>query len=270
MNEQELKQHIQKTFDTVSPGYDNGALRFFEYAAQGLPAVFEFAGDERVLDVASGTGTPAAAIAPHVPSGSVTGIDFSQGMLAQAKAKAAERNLHNIRFERMDMTAMSLPEAHFDAANCSFGVFFVEDMVGLVRHIGSKLKPGGTLVTTHFYDGSFSPISETFLSRVETYGIEVPPIGWKRVGDEALNVELFRSAGLTNIETQRKNVGYHLKDAGEWWDIVWHAGYRGLVAGLEPERLEQFKREHLEEIDALATDDGIWLNIEVIYTKGTK
>ena len=67
MNEQEMKLNSQKTFDTVSPGYDNSALRFFEYAAQGLPAIFDFRGNERVLDVASGTGTPAAAIAPHVP-----------------------------------------------------------------------------------------------------------------------------------------------------------------------------------------------------------
>ncbi|MCF6282294.1 MAG: hypothetical protein L3J28_08815 [Candidatus Polarisedimenticolaceae bacterium] len=52
--------------------------------------------------------------------------------------------------------------------------------------------------------------------------------------------------------------------------MIWNAGYRGLLAGLEPERLAQFKREHLAEIETFQTDDGIKLNIGVIHTKGRR
>jgi len=33
---------------------------------------------------------------------------------------------------------------------------------------------------------------------------------------------------------------------------------------------EQFKQEHLAEIAALRTDKGIWLDVGVLYTVGTK
>ena len=58
--------------------------------------------------------------------------------------------------------------------------------------------------------------------------------------------------------------------AGEWWDIVWNAGFRRLVAQLSQKDQERFKREHLEEVGTLRTDKGIWLDVGVLYTVGTK
>ncbi len=52
--------------------------------------------------------------------------------------------------------------------------------------------------------------------------------------------------------------------------MIWNAGYRGLIAGLEPDRLEQFKAEHLTEVESLKTDKGIWMDVGVIYSKGLK
>jgi hypothetical protein len=65
-------------------------------------------------------------------------------------------------------------------------------------------------------------------------------------------------------------VGYYLESADEWWDIVWNAGFRRLVAQLSPQDRERFKQEHLLEIGALRTDKGIWLDVGVLYTAGTK
>ena len=66
MNEAEKKEHIRKTFDSVSNDYDCHALRFFANAAAQLPRLFEFNGDEQVLEAACGTGTPAMAMAIRV------------------------------------------------------------------------------------------------------------------------------------------------------------------------------------------------------------
>jgi hypothetical protein len=59
-------------------------------------------------------------------------------------------------------------------------------------------------------------------------------------------------AGLENIEVFSEQLGYQLKDANEWWDVVWNSGFRGPVSQLSPEQLEQFKQEHLAEVDKLA------------------
>jgi hypothetical protein len=44
----------------------------------------------------------------------------------------------------------------------------------------------------------------------------------------------------------------------------------GSVARLSPTDQDTFKREHLEEIAELATEEGIRLDIDVMYTIGSK
>jgi ubiquinone/menaquinone biosynthesis C-methylase UbiE len=268
MNEQERKQHIQNTFNTVSEGYDNPALQFFINSAKQLPTILGLKGDEHILDVATGTGIAALELARSVPKGNVTGIDFSDGMLYQARNKAGAQQLTNTNFLHMDMQAIEFPNEHFDAANCSFGIFFVEDMQGTLIHIAQKVKPGGRMICSSFTESAFQPIQEIFLDHLEEYGVERPPISWKRIADEEKSAALFNIAGLTNIQFQRHNAGYYLQDAGQWWNVVWNAGYRGLVSQLNEEQMESFKQLHLSEIQKLATDKGIWLDVEVLYTMG--
>lgn len=268
MNEQERKQHIKATFDTVAALYDCDALRFFRHAAAILPEVFDFEGGESVLDVAAGTGIPALSMAPHLPRGTVTAVDLSEGMLAQAAAKCHAKGFTNVVVQQMDMTAMTFPDVTFDAANCSFGVFFVEDMSGTLRHIAAKVKPGGKVVTTHFRAGSFAPLVDLFLRRVEAYGLPAPPPGWLRVASEEQNIELFEAAGLAQPNVASHNVGYYLHDAAQWWEVIWNAGFRSLIAPLDEERLARFRQEHLAEVSELMTADGLLLDIGVLITKG--
>jgi hypothetical protein len=53
MDEQQRKALLKETFDTVSSGYDNRALRFFPESAKHLAACLDLRGDEKVLDVAT-------------------------------------------------------------------------------------------------------------------------------------------------------------------------------------------------------------------------
>jgi hypothetical protein len=112
------------------------------------------------------------------------------------------------------------------------------------------------------------PLKDLFLNRISAYGVQDPPQAWKRIANPAGCRQLFEAAGLTKIRVEQRNVGYHLAGAEEWWDIVWNAGYRRLVAQLPTSKQEQFRREHLEEVDALRNKDGIWLDVGVLYTVG--
>jgi len=270
MDEQAIKSMIQQTFDTVAEGYDNRALRYFADSAYHLAEMLKLSGSERVLDVATGTGSNALAIARQLPTGKVTGVDFSSGMLAQARAKAEQEGIFNADFVEMDMQKLSFPDNHFDVASCAFGIFFVEDMAGLLKHIASKVTKGGRIGIASFYDSAFQPVAELFFSRIEQYGIERPSISWKRVSTKEKLGDLFASANLGEVSVTRKNLGYHLSNAEEWWDVIWYAGFRGLVDQLSPNDLKHFKQVHLDEIQQLATIEGIWLQVEVMYTVGIK
>lgn len=267
MDEQQRKTLLKQTFDTVAEGYDSPALRFFPASAEHMAGLLNLSGNEHVLDVACGTGNAALAIARKLPAGRVTAVDFSPGMLNRARQKAASAGIGNIEFVERDMQALGFAR-EFDAAVCAFGIFFVEDMQAQLSRIAAAIKPGGRVMITSFEEEYFAPLKELFLKRIETYGVPPHPQTWKTIAHEDGCRQLFQKAGLGNVEVHRENFGFHLKNAGEWWDIVWNAGLRRMVTGLTAGDQERFKLEHLREIDALGTEQGIRLDVGVLFTSG--
>lgn len=92
-----------------------------------------------VLDVACGTGDLSLDLLRR--GHRVTGVDFSEQMLALARRKAAAA-----RFQLADAEALPFPDATFDAVTCAFGIRnFVHLEQGL-REMLRVLKPGGRLL----------------------------------------------------------------------------------------------------------------------------
>ena len=222
----------------------------------------------RVLDVATGTGNVALEVARTFPKMQVTGIDFSSGMLAQARAKAEAEGLGNVEFFEMDMHDITLPDRSFDAAVCAFGIFFAEDMAKQLRHVAAKLRPGGRIVISCFYEDSFQPLVEILSKRLEQYGVERPPLKWKLIATKPKCEALLRESGLEKIHVDRKDLGYYLRGAAQWWDVAWNAGFRSQIGQLSSQDIGRFKKEHLSEIETMQARDGIWLNVSVLYATG--
>jgi len=270
MNEHERKIMVRKTFDTVAAGYDNASLRFFSESAGHLAACLELKGGEHVLDVSTGTGCAALALAERLPQGWVTGIDFSKGMLERAIAKRDSRNISNVEFIEMDMQALEFPDDYFDAATCAFAIFFVDDMERQLRHIAEKVKTGGSVTLTTFREGTFSPLVDIFYEHLRQYRVEIPPMTWERINTADKFAGLLEKAGLKDVGCAQKNVGYHLNSVDDWWELIWNGGFRRLVNQLAADDHERFKTEHLEEIEKLSSGGGIWLEVNVLFATGTK
>ncbi len=270
MDNESRRAKTIETFNAVSAGYDRPALRFFSESARHMGRYLDAPDIRRVLDVATGTGNLALEIARTLPNVQVTGIDFSPGMLAQARAKAKAAHIRTAEFIEMDMHEITLPDKSFDAAVSAFGVFFAEDMVKQLRHIASKVRPGGRVIISCFFEDSFQPLVEIFSKQLERYGIERPSLRWRLIATEAKCQELFHDAGLHEICVERENLGSFLESPARWWDVIWNAGFRMQVGQLPAEDLKRFKEEHLREIAALQPRERIWLNVNVLYTVGTR
>jgi len=267
MDQEEIKQFFKNTFNTVADGYDSAALRFFPESAARLPSYLGLKGNEHVLDIATGTGAAATALAAALPDGRVTGIDFSEKMLGRAGRKIAEQGLTNVDLHEMDMQKIGFPDRYFDAASCCFALFFIEDMEEQLRHIASKVRKGGKVIITSFYETSFSPPVEMFFSCLQRYGIEPPSLTWKRVATEDKCISLFENAALKGISVNLVDGGYSLSSPEEWWQIVWNAGFRGLVEQLGDD-LPAFKKELGAEIAKLADSEGIRMEMGIFYSVG--
>ncbi|MDI6815821.1 MAG: methyltransferase domain-containing protein [Actinomycetota bacterium] len=270
MGTEQGKALLKETFDSVAGAFDCDALRFFRESAERLSATLELCGDEHVLDVATGTGHAALAVARRLTQGQVTGVDFSRGMLAQARKKAAALDTRNVVFLERDMQTLGFPSEHFDAALCAFGIFFADDMYAQLSHITSTVKPGGQIAISEFQENIFYPLANLMFNRLSTYGIKQRLDTWKRLATEEECKKLFEQAGLENIRVDERNMGYYISSAEKWWDVISNAGFRRLVSRLAPDEFERFKREHVHEVDSLKTKDGIWLEVRVLFAVGTK
>lgn len=107
-------------------------------------------GAARVLDVATGTGDLALALAAG-GAGSVVGVDFARPMLSAAAAKGRTGSVESpprtpIRWVVGDALTLPFPDAGFDACTVAFGLRNMADYGAALRETGRVLAPGGRLV----------------------------------------------------------------------------------------------------------------------------
>jgi ubiquinone/menaquinone biosynthesis C-methylase UbiE len=270
MDMQQRKQMIQKAFDTVAEGYDHPSLAFFPQTAQRMWSHLSPEPSACCLDVATGTGVMALEAARHLPAGSVVGVDLSEGMLRQARAKAQAQQLRNASFRQMDVDDLVFAKDHFDIVTCNFGLFFMEDMEGALRRLAHTVKPGGQIAISSFTETAFSPFAPVFLSLYEDFGRQVPPLSWKRLANVGVIEEIYRAAGITDLVFHHEPLGYALQSEQQWWDVVWNAGFRGLLNQLSESECEAFKAQHLDTVRTLCRKGENWLDTGVIIAIGKK
>jgi demethylmenaquinone methyltransferase/2-methoxy-6-polyprenyl-1,4-benzoquinol methylase len=128
-------------FDRIAPVYDvmnhvmtaGLDIRWRKLTAQAVVRP-----GDRVLDAACGTGDLAVAD-QKAGADRVTGLDFSEKMLARARLKA------QLDWVQGDLLALPFADETFDAATVGFGVRNVADLELSLRELRRVLKPGGRL-----------------------------------------------------------------------------------------------------------------------------
>jgi demethylmenaquinone methyltransferase / 2-methoxy-6-polyprenyl-1,4-benzoquinol methylase len=106
---------------------------------------------QRVLDVASGTGLVAFALAQR--SGcEVVGIDQSEAMLAVARAQLAQAPAlkERVRFQQGEAERLPFGDGEFDAVTFTYLLRYVDDPAATMAELARVLKPGGRIGMVEF------------------------------------------------------------------------------------------------------------------------
>ena len=140
----EIKEKVKDLFDQVASLYDNPAMRFFPFCGDRMISHLQPKPGFKVLDIATGTGAVALPAAQAIaPTGRVQAIDLAENMLDIAAANLKRAGIDNVDFHAMDATRLDFKSRYFDAITCSFGIFFLPDMLAALKEWVRVLKPGG-------------------------------------------------------------------------------------------------------------------------------
>jgi ubiquinone/menaquinone biosynthesis C-methylase UbiE len=220
-----LQRRVQRYgWDLASNDYDPLWQEQLAPARMGTLDLAALAPGEHVLDLACGTGLLTLAAADAVgASGKVVGTDLSGQMVDVARQRAAERQLRNVTFARMDAETLDLPDATFDVVTCSLGLMYVPDPVRAVREWLRVLKPGGRVaigVWGKRVNCGWSPVFPIVDAEVET---EVCPLFFS-LGEPGSLATLCRDAGFADVHEERIATILKYRDADEACDAVFVGG----------------------------------------------
>ena len=223
--DQTKKEEVREMFDNIAPKYDllNHTLSVNIDRIWRRRVVNEVrrAKPRRILDVATGTGDLAIALARRIRDVQVMGVDLSEAMLAVARRKVEVRGLDNrIVLERGDAEHLDVADASVDAATVAFGVRNFGDLAAGLRELARTIKPGGKVVILEFS----RPRNRVFRALYEFYSYKIlPRIGGlvsrdKRayeylpasVGEfpaPAVFLEMMEKAGFRNCRARSQSFG---------------------------------------------------------------
>jgi demethylmenaquinone methyltransferase/2-methoxy-6-polyprenyl-1,4-benzoquinol methylase len=214
------KRHALGLFEGLPARYDRtGAVMSFgqdpRWRAAMVAAVDPQPG-QRILDVATGTGMVARALARH--GAVVTALDQSEAMLAVARARPDRR----ITFVHGEAERLPFEDAEFDALTFTYLLRYVDDRLATMRELARVVKAGGRIGMVEFGVPG-GPVGRG-LWRVHTR-LGLPALGrlvsrpWYEVGrflgpnieqlyrDQPDLAALWRAAGIGQVVERRLSFG---------------------------------------------------------------
>lgn len=265
MDEAPHARQNAETFDPIAASYDR--MGFLTETALHLVRCAQLRPGERVLDVATGTGTVALAAAERVgPSGTVTGVDLAESMLKVARDKAAGQE--TVTFQQADAARLPFADASFDAVLCASALFFMPDIPATLREWRRVLAPGGRVGFTGFAPGLMAPLPALWNQRLAAHGLTSPPLPFGRVPSPEAAQAMLLEAGFREAHAALDPLPYRIPDPqARWAEIM--AGVEGArLASLDAGQQEQLRAEHLAELGGLFRDGPLEVRLPVIVALG--
>lgn len=210
----------------------------------------------RVLDVACGTGVVARECLERVTAaGKVVGFDINPGMLAVARGLQPA-----IEWQQGDVASLPFGDGTFDAVTCQFALMFFPDRVVALREMWRVLAPGGRLAVAVWGPIDDIPayvvladLTGKHASAAAVDVIRSPFV----LGDKTELTEIFRDAGLEDIEITTQNGTERFASTEAFLEIEIKASPAAEL--VSQEEFEALRADALAQVERFAfshKDDG--------------
>jgi SAM-dependent methyltransferase len=184
------------------------------HVSESLAEALELVPDERVLDVACGSGNGAIAAARRT-WGNTVGADYVPALLERGRERAAAERLE-IEFVEADAQDLPFEDGSFDVAMSIYGAMFAPDQEKTAAELLRVVKPGGRIGMGNWCpDGAVGKMFTTVAKHAgPPPGIDSPLL-W---GTEERLRELFGD-GITDLRVERRTSRQPFRSADHYIDF---------------------------------------------------
>ncbi len=135
----------QKAFSDQSQGFSSDGDTYADAEELAwMLADLPLSPDAQALDIASGTGEFARALAPNVAS--VIGLDATDAMMEQGKKFIEEAGIENIRFQKGVVQDMPFEDESFDIVSSRYAFHHFADPRPVISEMVRVCKTGGHII----------------------------------------------------------------------------------------------------------------------------
>jgi demethylmenaquinone methyltransferase/2-methoxy-6-polyprenyl-1,4-benzoquinol methylase len=217
----ESERRVREMFDRISRRYDtmNRLMTGFRDESWRRAAADAAlgAGSSALLDVATGTGDLAFALAKQGGQ-RVIGLDFSKEMIEGACAKLERAS--SVSFLVGDALRLPFRDSSFDAVTVAFGLRNMANYEAAIREFARVIRPGGRFVClelTPFRRPVLGPLFAWYFNRIvpfvgglisgEREAYRYLPTSVASFPDATSLANLMRSGGFSRVEVRTFGAG---------------------------------------------------------------
>jgi len=246
------------SFAVPAAAYDRFMGRYSVPLAPQLADYAGIAAGQRVLDVGCGPGALTAELATRLGPASVSAVDPSEPFVAAARERHPDVDIRRATAEELPF-----PDDEFDAALAQLVVHFMTDPVAGLREMARVTRPGRVVAACVWdHAGGQGPLS-LFWDAARELDPTLEDESHLAGAREGHLAELFREAGLHEVEDGLLSVTVEHPSFEEWWEpFTLGVGPAGAFATrLDPggqARLEELCRE-LQPSAPFIVTAGAWV-----------
>jgi demethylmenaquinone methyltransferase/2-methoxy-6-polyprenyl-1,4-benzoquinol methylase len=219
---------VARVFESVAPRYDlmndlmsGGVHRLWKNT---LVDVLAPRRNEKILDVAGGTGDIAFRIVRRCEGAHVTICDINPAMLEVGRDRAADRGLlRGLTWTTGDAENLPFPDRSFDAYTIAFGLRNVTDIDRALREAHRVLRPGGRYFCLEFSKVISAPAGRLY----DAYSERALPLLGRFVARDAESYRYLHES-IRRFPAQRE-LARRMAEAG-FERVAWRNMTLGVVA----------------------------------------